>query len=90
LPPPTNCGERRALARVARALLAVRLLAAAAHELTRLGGVRARPLGGLLRLDHLPEEMLLDLGAEDGVGQIHLAHLLPLDVDDVDLHGLTS
>src|SRR5262249_5445343 len=79
-------GADGALARVAGPLLLVRLLAAAADLGARLGVVRAGALAGLLGLHHLPQEVVLDLGAEHGVGQVGLPDLLPLDVDDVDLH----
>src|SRR4029078_279202 len=48
-----------------------------------LAGALARPL----RLDQLPEKVLLHLGAEHGVGEVGLPHLLARNVDDVDLHS---
>jgi hypothetical protein len=78
---------RGALARVARALLLVRLLAAAADVRARLRGVRAGAPGRLLGLDELPEQVVLHLRAEDGVGEVDRADLLAFYVDDVDLHG---
>src|SRR5580698_1435600 len=77
----------RALAGVAGPLLLVGLLAAAAHVGAGLGGVGPGPLGGALGVHHLPQEMLLHLGPEDGVGEADLPHGLALDIDDVDLHG---
>ena len=44
-------------------------------------------LARLLRLDDLPEEVLLHLGAEHVVGEVDRADLLAFDVEDVDLHG---
>ena len=55
----------RALAGPAGALLAPRLGAAAAHLGARLGAVRARPLGGELRGDHLVHHRDVGLDAED-------------------------
>src|SRR5207248_7809456 len=75
---------RRALACVAGALLLVRLLAAAAHFVTTLGRVRARALLRALRLDHLPQEVLVDLDAEDGLVEVDLADGFTVEILDVD------
>src|SRR6185312_9291858 len=75
---------RRALASVAGALLLVRLLAAAAHFVAPLGRVRAGTALGALSLHDLPQEVLVDLDAEDAVVEIHFADGLAVEVFDFD------
>jgi hypothetical protein len=45
--------------------------------------VGALALGGPLGLDHLPEQVLADGGAEHGVRHLERPHLLSFHVDDV-------
>ena len=73
----------RALARLAGALLLPHLLRRAvdlAHALGR--GVAGAALGQL-PLDHLPQEVLVDFGREDVVGQVDLADVASCGVLDV-------
>src|SRR6202034_4444479 len=62
---------QRALPRAAGALLAVRLLAAAADGAASLGGVRALAGRGLLGHDDLVHKRKVDLGPEDVLRQVH-------------------
>jgi hypothetical protein len=77
---------RRALARVAGALLLVGLLAAAAHLVAPERRVGAGALGSALRLHHLPQEVLIHLGREHRVVELELAHALPVEVFHFGLH----
>src|SRR5262249_49072755 len=81
-------GADRALARAAGALLAGGHLGRAGDGGPLPGGAGGRATGGELGLDHLVEEVLLHLGAEDLVGEIDLADALALEVVDGKLHGL--
>src|SRR5262249_14531735 len=81
---------QRALAGVAGALLAVRLLVGAAHLGHGAGRVRARALPGALPLHHLPQEVLVDLGAPHLVVEVDGADGRAGEVFDVEPHVLIS
>src|SRR5216684_1817507 len=73
----------RTLARAPGALLLVRLLPAARDQRAVLHAHGAGPARGQLRLDHLVEEVLVDLRVDDLVGEVDGADLLLLEIDDV-------
>src|SRR5262249_11677551 len=81
-------GADGALASAAGALLLVGLLAATADERGVLDADGAPAAVDRLVLGDLIEEVGIGLGAEDGVGEVDLPHLLAIQIDDVELgHG---
>jgi len=65
----------RALPRAPGALLPPGLLAAASDAFLRPGRVRAGAPGRALLLDDFPEQVLLDVGAKDGIVEVDRADL---------------
>src|SRR5690606_41596100 len=74
--------------RPSRALLPVRLLAAATDERAVLRRVRAAALRRVLPRDRFPDQVLLDSAAQDIVLELDRADLLVVCVYNVQLHGV--
>src|SRR6185295_15805397 len=83
-------GADGALAGAAGALLLPGLLAAAGDQRGVLHPERAGAPVDRLELGDLVDQVVVGLGAEDRVRQVDLRDLLPVEIDDVELHDLIS
>src|SRR5690349_6515653 len=76
-------------ASAARALLLPQLLARAGDQLLVLGGVSAGAVGGAVVLHRFPQQVFIDR-AEDLIGQVKRADLLPAQIMNVDSCHMSS